>query len=818
LIYPTSFEHKIGFSQIREMLNRNCLSDLGRNFVEKMRFSSSFVQVEKLLKQTEEMRQILLFGKPFPAQDYHDLTHELYRLRAEGSYIEAENLQALKLTLQTISQCIIYLRKSESLYPVLCSLTLGIEQEEELIIRIQEIIDDKGIIRSSASVRLTEIRNELLRKSQSVNATIAGILRRVRSEGLVEPKTEITVKDGRFVIPVPAANKRKVKGFIHDESASGLTVYIEPTEVFELSNEIRELENAEKREIIRILTEFTNALRPKIDDIFNDLRFLGMIDFIRSKGLTAIQMDGKLPLLSSTPEFEWFNAIHPLLYLNFKATGRTVEPLYIKLTAENRILVISGPNAGGKSVCLKSVGLIQYMLQCGMLVPLSEISQTGLFQSIFLEIGDEQSIENDLSTYSSHLLSLRNLMQHANRFSLFLIDEFGAGTEPQMGGAIAESVLLHLNKKQAYGVVTTHYSNLKMLGESQKGIVNGAMLFDTTLLKPLYKLVMGRPGSSFAFEMAKKSGIPDVILHHAMTLTGRAQLDYEKLLQEVEFKKHEIEQAENRIQKREKQASEIHDKYEQLLKRLDAERKAIIRDAKAEAKRILSESNKLIENTVREIKEAQAGKEETKLARAQLKEKAEEVEKLEIVELQQVEDFKKLPLKKSAVETELKPEEPPLTFDRPPEKGDMVRIYNDSLGEVLEIEGDQALVALGEMKLKIGLDKLTTLNKSLLTDKSDVSKILYGSVMKDLNAKMANFSTTLDVRGQRAEEAIAAVTKYIDEAILLSIKEVSILHGKGNGILRQVIRGQLRQIPEVQSFRDEHIERGGSGITIVILK
>lgn len=786
--------------------------------MEKIRYSSSFTQIERLLKQTEEMRQILLFGKPFPAQDYFDLTGEFQRLRAEGSYIEQENLMFLKLSLQTISQCLLYLRKTETQYPALSSLTNGIEIDDQLIIRIQSIIDEKGIIRSTASVKLGEIRHDLQRKSQSVNNTIARILHQVRADGLIEPKTEITIRDGRFVIPVPTSNKRRIKGVIHDESASGQTVYIEPTEILELSNEIRELENAEKREIIRILTEFTNELRPKLDGLSVSYRFLGLMDFMRAKAQLAIQIEGKLPLLSQNPEIEWFNAIHPLLYLTFKSSGRKVEPLNLKLNTENRILVISGPNAGGKSVCLKTAGLLQYMLQCGLLIPVTEISQAGIFQNIFLEIGDEQSIENDLSTYSSHLLSLKNLMQHVNRFSLFLIDEFGAGTEPQMGGAIAESVLLHLNKKQAFGVVTTHYSNLKMLGENQKGIVNGAMLFDTNLLKPLYKLVIGRPGSSFAFEMAKKSGIPDVILHQAEILTGRAQLDYEKLLQEVEFKKHEAEETEKRIIKREKQASETLEKYEQLLAKLDADRKAILKDAKSEAKRILSESNKLIENTVREIKEAQAGKDETKLARTNFKEKAEEIEKIDIPELAQIKELKKIPRKKEAVNSEPTPEEPQYNLNKIPEKGDLVRVYNDSMGEVLEIDGDQALVALGEMKLKIGLDKLTTLNKSLVSDSKSAGRILYGSIMQDINDKMANFSSTIDVRGQRAEEAIAVVSKFIDEAILLSIKELYILHGKGNGILRPLIRQQLRTNPLIQSLRDEHIERGGSGITVVILK
>jgi DNA mismatch repair protein MutS2 len=810
LIFPENFEEKIGFDQVRRMLKTHCVSRMGEIYVEKIRFHNRFDILKKILGQAEEFRQILTFGKPFPAQNYFNLIPELERIAIPGTFIFQENLFDLKTSLESINDVLVYLKElDESRFPLLLQISSNIEVDRQIMREIDRIINEKGQIKDNASDRLKEIRQRLVKLSSEIDKAIRQVLINARKNGWVNPNDDLTLRDGRLVIPVPATHKRKIRGFIHDESATGQTVFIEPAEALEANNEIRELENAEKREIIRILTEFTNLIRPEIDQLIAAYQFLGLVDFIRAKAKFAIQIEAVLPLLNDKTIIEWFDAKHPLLFLSHKIQKKQVETLSLKLDEDQRILVISGPNAGGKSVCLKTVGLLQYMLQCGLLVPMRETSETGIFRDIFIDIGDEQSIENDLSTYTSHLRNMKFFSLKSGRQTLFLIDEFGTGTEPQLGGAIAEAVLEHLNRKLAFGVVTTHYTNLKMLADKTPGLVNGAMLFDTRQMQPLFKLQMGNPGSSFAFEIARKTGFPTHILQNAEKKVGKGQLKFEEQLQQLELEKKELNAKQKEMAINEEKLKMQVTKYNQLVQDLEASKTSILKEAKSAAAQVIAGSNKLVENTIREIRENQAEKEKTKQLREKLKEEAGKIEKAGI------ETKASAPLKVEFAKKKVKPV---------PEiqnilVGNRVRISpQQTVGEVIEIIGDDAVVSFGSVIMKTPLSKIVNVGEEELHQKVLIRRSNYGNIINEINAKMQNFKLTLDLRGQRAEEAIPNLQKYIDEAVLLSIKEVRILHGKGNGILRDIIRSQLRAIPEVKKFNDEHIEQGGHGITVVSLK
>jgi DNA mismatch repair protein MutS2 len=810
LIFPENFEEKIGFDQVLRMLKTHCVSRMGEIYVEKIRFNNRFDILKKILGQAEEFRQILMFGKPFPAQNYFNLIPELERIAIPGTFIYQENLFDLKTSLESINDVLVYLKElHESRFPLLLQILSNVEVDRQIMREIDRIINEKGQIKDNASDRLKEIRQRLVKLSGEIDKAIRQVLINARKNGWVNPNDDLTLRDGRLVIPVPATHKRKIRGFIHDESATGQTVFIEPAEALEANNEIRELENAEKREIIRILTEFTNLIRPEIDQLIAAYQFLGLVDFIRAKAKFAIQIEAVLPLLNDKTIIEWFDAKHPLLFLSHKNQKKQVETLSLKLDENQRILVISGPNAGGKSVCLKTVGLLQYMLQCGLLVPMRETSETGIFRDIFIDIGDEQSIENDLSTYTSHLRNMKFFSLKSGRQTLFLIDEFGTGTEPQLGGAIAEAVLEHLNRKLAFGVVTTHYTNLKMLADKTPGLVNGAMLFDTRQMQPLFKLQMGNPGSSFAFEIARKTGFPTHILQNAEKKVGKGQLKFEEQLQQLELEKKELNEKQREMSINEEKLKMQVSKYNQLVQDLEASKTNILKEAKSAAALVIAGSNKLVENTIREIRENQAEKEKTKQLREKLKEEAGKIEKAG------VETKASAPAKVELVRKKVKPvPEIERIF-----VGNRVRISpQQTVGEVIEIIGDDAVVSFGSVIMKTPLSKIVNVGEEELHQKVLIRRSNYGNIINEINAKMQNFKLTLDLRGQRAEEAIPNLQKYIDEAILLSIKEVRILHGKGNGILRDIIRSQLRAIPEIKKFNDEHIEQGGHGITVVSIK
>ncbi|NOX86965.1 MAG: endonuclease MutS2 [Chlorobi bacterium] len=811
MIYPRHFEQKVDFTTVREMIRGYCISPMGKDYVDKIRFSSNKELIVRLLEQISEFKNILLSGEPFPAQDYFDLRQELARLKTPGTYIEPGALFDLKTSLNVVSRILDFIRKKEDdAFPRLKALAAEVDWPEEVPEYAERIIDDKGEIRSSASEKLAKIRKQLEAKERQVVRETRRVFALAKKSGWIPEDAGITIRSGRAVIPVKAADKRAFEGFVHDVSASGQTVFIEPAGSFEINNEIRELENEEKREIIRILTVFTDKIRTYLPSLFGAYRFLGLIDFIRAKALFAQKITAGKPEISNEKILILKKARHPLLYLSHREAGKEVVPLDLELNKENRILVISGPNAGGKSVCLKTVGLLQYMVQCGLHVSCSPDSVFPVFENLFIDIGDEQSLENDLSTYSSHLLNMKFFLRHANENTLFLIDEFGTGTEPQLGGAIAEATLEQLNKKGAFGVVTTHYTNLKLAAQRMEGLINGAMLFDSKAMQPLYQLQIGNPGSSFAFEIARKTGFPKYVLNRAKKKSGGKHVSFDKQLQQLEVDKLTLEKKQQEVHATDEQLSEMIEKYTNLLEEIKKTKKQIIREAEEEALRIIAGSNKVIEKTIKEIRETGADKEKTKEIRKKLRDKKQKLENIVLKE-----DVKKTGSRKK--EKQESPE--PVTGDEPLKAGDYVRIKNtDIIGELLSVEGEDAIVDVNEIKLKTSLRKLVKTERAPFKKISFRSKQAHRNILSEINEKAAHFNLTIDLRGKRADEALAILKKYIDDAILLNIGEVNILHGKGDGILRPLIREYLHTIEEIKSFGDAPLETGGAGITRVFFR
>ena len=685
------------------------------------------------------------------------------------------------------------------------------------------IIDKKGVIKDSASPRLKEIRNELIGKSIHVTKRLNAILKQAQSDGLVESDTAVSVRNGRGVIPVSSYDKRKIKGLIHDQSSSGKTVFIEPEEIVEINNEIIELEYEERREIVRILTAFADNVRPYIDDLIESNLFLGEIDFIRSKALLGNHLHSIRPVVMNKPYLSWKKAIHPLLSLTFeKSAGRKVVPLDIVLDDKDRILLISGPNAGGKSVCLKTVGLLQYMLQCGLTIPVAEGSESGMFRNILIDIGDEQSIDNDLSTYSSHLINMKYFIKYGNDKSLILIDEFGTGTEPMLGGAIAEAILGELNRKKVFGVITTHYTNLKHYASLTDGIVNGAMAFDNHLMQPLFQLTIGKPGSSFAFEIARKIGLPEEILEEASGKAGVKNINYDRHLKDIARDKRYWENKRQSIRQQEKRLEELMAEYDKELSGAKTLRKEIITKAKDEAQHLLNESNRMIESTIRQIKESQAEKEKTKDVRHRLEEfKTEVKEQAKPVETPSEE--KVAILSNRARKIKLEPEtekekekrQPVVSAVHPLKPGDAVRMIDtQAAGEIIEIKDKMVQVETGNLRFFVPVNKIERITRSDLK-KSLRANQVYRENDPGIVQRNINFKPEIDIRGVRGEEAINQVRDLIDNALIVQHRNLRILHGKGNGILRQLVRQYLATVDVVKTFRDEHVEFGGAGITVV---
>lgn len=831
MIYPQNFEQKIGFDQIRQLLKDKCLSTLGEERVNEMNFSDHFEEVDELLNQVAEFVRIIQEEDNFPDQFFFDVRPSLKRIRIEGMYMDEQELFDLRRSLETIRDIIRFLQRndeeeSDCPYPSLKKLAGDITVFPQLITKIDGILNKYGKIKDNASTELSRIRRELANTMGSISRSLNSILRNAQSEGYVDKDVAPTMRDGRLVIPVAPGLKRKIKGIVHDESASGKTVFIEPAEVVEANNRIRELEGDEHREIIRILTEFSNTLRPSIPEILQSYEFLAEIDFIRAKSHFAIQTNSIKPSLENEQLLDWTMAVHPLLQLSLAKHGKKVVPLDIELNLKRRILIISGPNAGGKSVCLKTVGLLQYMLQCGMLVPMHERSHVGLFGSIFIDIGDEQSIEDDLSTYSSHLTNMKIMMKNCNERSLILIDEFGGGTEPQIGGAIAEAVLKRFNIKGTFGVITTHYQNLKHFAEDHEGVVNGAMLYDRHLMQALFQLQIGNPGSSFAVEIARKIGLPEDVIADASEIVGSEYINADKYLQDIVRDKRYWEGKRQTIRQREKHMEETIARYQAEMEELQKSRKEIIRQAKEEAERLLQESNARIENTIRTIKEAQAEKEKTRLVRQELADFRESIDNLtskeqedkiarKMEKLKEKQNRKKEKKQNGTKEQPAVQQTPKAT---PITEGCPVRIKGQSsVGEVLEINGKNAVVAFGSIKTTVKTERLERSNAIPQKQESAKSSFVSNQTQDSMYEKKLNFKQDIDVRGMRGDEALQAVTYFVDDAILVGMSRVRILHGTGTGILRTLIRQYLQTIPGVRHFADEHIQLGGAGITVVDL-
>ncbi len=802
MLYPKSLEQKLGFDILRAWLHEACISTLGQYYVEKIRFSDNYGMVEKLVNQTAEMKEVLETGENFPSQNYLDATPQLKKASIEGMLLTQEEFSDLKVSLNTINLCLQFFNKQEpESFPLLSEYAKTIKIEKQVTEAIDRIFDDRGQIKDTASSELGRIRRKLISEQSGIRRKLDSILKLAKNSGWVGDEVSLTVRNGRMVIPIVAEHKRKVKGFVHDESATGQTVFIEPTEIFESNNEIKELEYEERREINRILLELTSKIKPYVPELQKAYFFLGLLDFLRAKAKLAIQLSAINPNFVNEQIVDWYDARHPILHLSFQKLGKKVIPLQIELNTQNRILIVSGPNAGGKSVTLKTVGLIQYMYQCGLLVPMREDSKIGFFQNIFIDIGDEQSLENDLSTYSSHLTNMRHFLAMANKRTLFLIDEFGTGTEPGLGGAIAEAILEDLTKSGAYGLINTHYTNLKVLADKTDGLINGAMRFDGENLEPVYQLEIGRPGSSFAFEIASKIGLPKSIINNAKDKLGKQQMNFEKLLKELDIERKVF--AEKNISlgiKERKLKQELAD-YSALKTKLETNEKKIVNEAKIKAKTIVSDANQLIENTIREIKENKAEKEPTK----KLRHKLEEFTKKELV-------IESVP-EEVTLEEVYEPESGKL------EVGNYVRILGQTaIGQILNLKGKDIEIRIGDLKSTIKLNRLEKVSKKTYKAATGENEVKFASKGVDMNERMMNFSFNLDIRGKRGEESLGIVDQFMDNAIMLGYDEIRVVHGKGDGILRTLVRNHLRGYSQVGSFSDEHADRGGSGVTIVKLK
>ncbi len=838
MIYPDNFENKIGFTEVRTLLRERCLSNLGKEEVGNIAYSSDLETVNRWLEQVREFRQIQEGTEDFPTDYFFDVRESVARIRVEGTHLEENELFDLRRSLGTVADIIRFLGRNDDsgsvCYPYLYQLSENIVTFPDLIRQIDRILDKFGRIKDNASAKLADIRSELSRTEGSISRTLYNILRSAQSEGLIDKDVAPTMRDGRLVIPIVPGLKRRIKGIVHDESSSGKTVYIEPTETVEANNRIRELEAEERREIVRILIEITSVVRPHIGDILESYRFMAIIDMIRAKAELSNMFHSTDLRATDNPHMDWVEAIHPLLRMSLDKQNKKTVPLNIQLTRDKHILIISGPNAGGKSVCLKTAGLLQYMLQCGLPIPVRENSTLGLFRNIMIDIGDEQSIENDLSTYSSHLLNMKNMMRHADSNTLLLIDEFGTGTEPQIGGAIAESVLKQFCLKHAYGIITTHYQNLKHFADSHEGIANAAMLYDRHEMKALFQLAIGQPGSSFAIEIARKTGIPDEVINDASEIVGSEYIQSDKYLQDIVRDKRYWEGKRKNIHQREKELEKIIEKYENDIKELEKSRKDILRQAKEQAEELLRQSNRNIENTIREIRECQAEKEETRRIREELNAFRDDVSEIDVKandefiakKMKQIQERKERHMKHKAEKTvkeaaaaeklrSVKSVASATPKARKLSTGDSVRMRGlTSVGIIDMCDGKMATVIFGGMRTKVPVDKLEF--AEVKENKSTAAAIVVSrETRQTIDEHKMNFHQDLDVRGMRGDEALNAVSYFIDDAILVGMPRVRILHGKGNGILRQLIRQYLSTVPNITSYKDEHVQFGGAGITVV---
>ena len=830
-------EQKIGFDKVREKIAAKCATQYALRKVEAEQISRDPGEIMFRLRLTDEMRLICLFEDSFPAGGYLDTKAFLLPLQAENTTIDLPSLRALRTSLDTLRRILAFFRDcKDDLYPTLRQISASVTYEPEIGRRIETILDRAGEVRDTASQALGEIRRTLRSKEGQVSRRINAILGAAKGEGLVDTDAEVVVRDGRVLIPVPAGAKKKLPGIVYDESASGKTAFVEPLEIIELGNQIRELQFDEQREIARILFEFTEFLRPYLGGLIAASEYIGEIDFIRSKALVALDMIAGMPILSEGGELNLRRARHPLLEASLRREKKEIVPLTLSLTRDKHILLISGPNAGGKSVCLKTVGLLQYMFQWGMLIPTSEVSEMMIFDSIFIDIGDDQSLENDLSTYSSHLKNMREILTHATASSLVLIDEFGSGTEPAAGGAIAEAVLARLDEMGVYGVITTHYTNLKLYADMSSGGVNGAMLFDGAAIKPLFQLQQGMPGNSFAFELARKMGLPGEVVKDAEERAGSEFVNIERNLRQIARSRRALDEKLARIKTTDKTLESLTDKYEKELSEVKALKKSILDEAKKEAQEILAEANKQVERTIREIREAQAEREKTRTARENLAKFKEEIQAEHPSQndaaierkMQQIVARKERERQRKVKRGEIPGQagndgkagtrkDKAAVDDSPLQVGDKVRLKdNDMVGEVTQIAAKYISVSIGSIISKIAPGKVEKISNQQYKEKSRSTfrpVIHYDS--ESISRRKLEFRPTIDIRGERLNDALEIVMHFIDDATMVGVGQVKILHGKGNGVLREEIRKYLKTVPAVASFRDEAVQQGGAGITVV---
>lgn len=825
MIYPATFEQKIGFDRLRGQVAALCTMRAARELLTAEGFTTSAQEIVRRLSLADEMRLLLEMEHDFPGGDYPDVDHVVAKLRVEGAFLDVDEVVTLRRGLALVGDVAAFIEGRERDYPALHARTRGVDAFPGIVQRIDTIIDRFCAVRDNASPELAEIRRAIREREGQAAKRLQQVLAAAKSAGIVEPDAQLSVRDGKTVIPVSAANKRKLNGFIHDESATGRTFYVEPVEVVELNNELRELEYAERREIVRILTEFTEAVRPDAELIAASGDYLAEIDMLRAKGRWASENGCVKPIVSTDGRLVLKDARHPLLQQTLRAQGREIVPLTLRLDDRKRILVISGPNAGGKSVCLKTTGIVQYMFQCGFPVPASEISELPVFRSIFIDIGDEQSIDNDLSTYSSHLLNMKNMLLGASDRTLVLIDEFGSGTEPTIGGAIAEAILERLLEKGCYGVITTHYANIKYYAASTDGIANGAMMFDVQNIRPLFRLETGKPGSSFAVEIARKIGLPEEIIRAASEKAGSEHINLEKQLREIARDKHYWEQKRDRIRLTDRKVEELEQSYAEQLSKIRDERQEILKKAKLEAQQLIADANRRIEQTIRTIREAQAEKEATRLVRRELDDFRAEAEQADAAErdagiareIERIERRRQRRADRKAQQGGQPAAAPAAPEPREAEVGSKVRMKGQEMvGEVRSIKGRKAQVAFGQILTTVDRELLTVVSNNEYREATRPTTVRT-VVSADISARKLAFRDHIDVRGMRSIEALDEVQQFIDDALMVGVNTVTILHGKGTGALKEEIRRYLRTVPEVESAVDEHADRGGAGITIVTL-
>ena len=828
MIYPVNFEQKIGFDRVREQVAALCSMQVARDIILGEKFSTSRSEIERRQETADEMRTLLMLDPDAPRDEFPDMEGIVAKIGVEGTFLTTEEVVVLRRALTAVGNMVGFvMSRSESQYPRLRKRSERVCIFPDVVRRINQLVDDDGEIRDGASPELLQIRRAIREHEGQVTKRLNQVLNNAKRAGIVDADAMVSIRDGRAVIPVSAGNKRKLSGFIHDESATGKTFYIEPVEIVELNNQLRELEYAERREIVRLLTEFTEELRPDAEPIASAGEYLAEIDAVRAKARWAIENMAGKPIVSLDDRLVLRHAFHPLLAQTLRREKKELVPLDMQLDREKHILVISGPNAGGKSVCLKTTGMVQYMFQCGFPVTAGEMSELPVFDHICLDIGDEQSMDNDLSTYSSHLLNMKATLQAASSRTMVLIDEFGSGTEPVIGGAIAEAILERLLEKGCYGVITTHYSNIKYYATGTDGIANGAMMFDVQNIRPLFKLEQGKPGSSFAIEIARKIGLPEDIIRVASDKAGSDHINLERQLREIARDRRYWSQKRDRIRLTDRKVEELESSYTEQLSRIKEERKEILREAKEEAQRLISDANRQIENTIRTIKEAQAEKELTRLARRELEEFKETVESVgSSFDGEKVErEMERLMRRKARREedkkrrgqapTEKPAEAIPTPKPKPIEVGSKVRIAGQEMpGVVQSIKGRKAQVAFGQILTTVDCEKLVVVSNAEY--KKAVKPVMPRTVLSvDISSRKLNFRDSVDVRGMRAAEALEVVQDLIDDALMVGVGGVTILHGKGTGALKEEIRRYLRSISEVASATDEHADRGGAGITVV---